>query len=73
MLNWNENMENIMQEMKRVKMPTDTAIAYLEILLKKEMEHLQKKTAEILKTAKTSWEMEEKLVELITGRKINDE
>ena len=35
--------------------------------------HLQEKTAERLKTAKTSWEMEEKLVELITGRKINDE
>ena len=68
MLNWNENMENIMQEMKRVKMPQEVATDYLWVIQKKERKHLQKKAAEILKTAKTSWEMEEKLVNLITGK-----
>ena len=72
MLNWNENMKKIMQEMKRVKMPQEVATDYLWVLQKKDRQHLQKKAAEILKTAKTSWEMEEKLVNLITG-KINDE
>lgn len=68
MLNWNENMEKIMQEMKRVKMPQEVATDYLWVLQKKERKHLQEKAVKTLKTAKTSWEMEEKLVNLITGK-----
>ena len=72
MLNWNENMEKIMQEMKRVKMPQEVATDYLWVLQKDKNKHLQPKILESIKTTKTVWEMEEKLVDLIT-RKNNDE